>query len=1067
MESFFAGLLKHRLPVFLVFMLIFACGVDSLLKLPIDAFPDLANNQVQVLTEAPGMAPLEVEQLVTIPLESIMNGLPKVTQVRSISKYGLSVLTVVFQDSVDVYFARQLVLEKTLSARSRLPESCNPQLGPLSTAMGEIYQYFVEGKGYSLTDLKTIQEFEVKYLLRTVPGVAEVNTWGGFTDEYVVTVEPRRLQQFNITIHDVFEALKNNNENFGAGIIDHESEQFIVRGIGRVGRIADIENILIKSDNNVPVSIKNVASVMHGTALRQGAATRDGEGETVVGLVMMLKGENSRKVIDLVKEKIKAISPSLPEGVSLRAFYDQSKLVDQVVDTIKTNLLEGGALVILVLLLTIGSLRASLIVALAIPLSMLFSFIGMNYLGVSANIMSLGAVDFGMIVDGSIVMVENILRNLSENKDESTSQMEVIMHSVREVARPVLFGILIITVVYMPILCLEGMELKMFSPMVVTVCSALLGSLLISLALVPLLASLLLKGNVKERESIIISLMRRVYKFVLALALKQRVLTLLLAVAALLTALGSITVLGSEFVPKLDEGDILVEVRNFPSISLPAAIKESEKIEKVVMQSPEVKTAISRIGRPDLATDPMGVYQNDCFVMLHPKESWRDGLTKEALTQEIRKRLEAEIIGANFNFTQPIAMRVDELVSGVRSDIAIKLFGEDKNYLQEKAKEIEKLVSKVKGCTDLQVERLSGSAQILIIPDREKLARYGASIDDIRTLAQTAIMGSSVSEVLKGRKHFDLRVKFPEGSKIEPSDIGNLLVELPGSKRIPLSQLAKLENVEATETINREFGQRRIVVQCNVSGRDIGSFVEDCQKRIAASVTLKPGYYISWGGQFENQQRAEKKLFLAVPLSIFIIFLLLTATFSSVKDALMVLLNVPFAFIGGIAALRVRSMYMSVPASIGFIALFGVAVLNGLVLVSYINKLVADGVPPAEAVKIGAEKRLRPVLMTALVASLGFLPMALSQTSGAEVQKPLATVVIGGLISSTFLTLIVLPVIYTWIHKSSSPESRRPEPTINEAPGIKDAAAPAKAKSEIKATAEPATTESETEEARD
>lgn len=1020
MESFFAGLLKFRFPVFLVFMVAFALGLDSLSKLPIDAFPDLANNQVQVLTEAPGMAPVEVEQLVTIPLESIMNGLPKVKQVRSLSKYGLSVVTVVFQDQVDTYFARQLVLEKLQSARSRLPQNTNPQLGPISTAMGEIYQYLVEGKGYSLTDLKTLHEFEIKYLLRTVPGVAEVNTWGGFTDEFVITVDPRRMQQFSITINDVFEALKHNNENFGAGIIDHESEQYIVRGLGRVNSLPDIEDVIIKTDKGVPICVKNIASVGHGAALRQGAATRDGAGEVVVGLVMMLKGDNSRNVIDLVKDKIVDIRPSLPEGVNLRPFYDQSVLVEQVIDTVKTNLLEGGTLVALVLLLTVGSLRASFIVALAIPLSMLFSFIGMHYLGVSANIMSLGAVDFGMIVDGSIVMVENILRNLSES-DGQESQLEVIQSSVREVARPILFGILIITVVYMPILCLEGMELKMFSPMVVTVCSALLGSLLISLMLVPLLASVLLKGKIREKESVLIWLVRKPYSFVLDLALKYKVATVGLAIMALVGAIASVPYLGTEFVPKLDEGDILVEVRNFPSMSLPAAIDTSSKIENILKRSPEVKTVVTRIGRPDLATDPMGVYQNDCFVMLKPKEAWRSGLSKDDLTQELRTRLQNEIIGATFNFTQPIAMRVDELVSGVRSDIAVKLFGEDMNYLQEEAQEIHKVLATVSGTTDLQVERLSGSAQIIIAPDRAKLARYGASMSDIQTITQTAIIGTPVSQVLQGRKRFDMRVKFPEGNKMEPSELGNLLVEVSEAKRVPLSQLAKVDIQQGVESVNREFGQRRIVVQCNVRGRDIGSYVEECQRKLATAVKLRPGYYITWGGQFENQQRASKNLSYAVPLSILIIFLLLTATFSSLRDAIMVLLNVPFALIGGIAALWVRGMYLSVPASIGFIALFGVAVLNGLVLISYVNQLVESGMSKDEAVRIGAQKRLRPVLMTALVASLGFLPMALSVGSGAEVQRPLSTVVIGGLISSTILTLVVLPVVYSWMHRIGKP----------------------------------------------
>lgn len=1019
METFFAQLTRFRLPVCIVFLLLLIFGVQALLHTPIDAFPDLANNQVQILSEAPGMSPLEVEQLITIPLETVMNGLPAVRQIRSISKYGLSVVTVVFADAVGTYFPRQLVLERLQTARARLPQEIEPELGPISTAMGEIYQYVVESKVYSPTDLKTLHEWEIKYQLRTVPGVAEVNTWGGFTDEYIVRVIPAKLQAYNITLLEVCEALKRNNDNFGAGIINHESEQYVVRGIGRANSISDLENIIVKSPNGIPILIKNIAAVGHGTALRQGAATKDGTGEVIVGLVMMLKGENSREVIERVKAKINEMAKSIAEGVTLVPFYDQSRLVNQTIDTVKTNLLEGGLLVVLVLLLTVGNLRAALIVASVIPLSMMFSFMGMRWLGVTANIMSLGAVDFGMIVDGSIVMVENILRNLNmrstdTNLDKSTRR-KIIEDSVREVARPILFGVLIITVVYVPILCLEGIEFKMFSPMVVTVCSALLGSLLLALILVPVLCTFLLGNSFKEKETFIIRALRRPYENLLALALNHKKLTVALAAAALFLSLLSLLFIGTEFVPKLDEGDLLLEVKDFPSISLPMAIETAGQIERTLKQFPEVNTVVSRLGRPDLATDPMGVYGTDCFIMLKPKRQWKRGLTKEQLTEEMRRSLNGSIAGANFNFSQPIAMRVDELVSGVRSDVACKIFGDDMDYLQHKAQEIQRVMATVSGVTDLQVERLAGSSQLEIVPDRIKMARYGINVSDIRQLLQTAIIGTPVSQILEGRRRFNLRVQFPQGNRIEPDDIGDLLVEGTDAKRVPLSQVADVKTVEALETINRESGQRRIVIQCNVHNRDLGSFVKECQEKIERDVKLKSGYRIVWGGQFENQQRAMKKFAFVVPLSVFIIFMLLVFTFTSVKQALLVILNVPFALIGGIVALWLRGMYLSVPASIGFIALFGVAVLNGLVLITYIDRLVAQGHDVDTAVREGARARLRPVIMTALVAALGFLPMALSEGSGAEIQRPLATVVIGGLCTSTLLTLLVLPVIYDWV----------------------------------------------------
>ncbi len=1017
MERFLSNLVTKRLLVCVLFAFAVLGGLMAFQQVPIDAFPDLTNTQVQILTEAPGMPPLEAEQAITIPIETMMNGLPKVQQVRSMSKFGLSVVTVVFQDGVNIYFARQLVNERLQSARSRLPVDSEPEMGPITTGMGEVYQYVVEGYGYTPTELKTLQDWEIKPQLRSVAGVNEVNTWGGFTQEYQVIVSPEKLLQFNLSLQDVFAALENNNSNFSGGIITHGAEQYVVRGLGRVNSLADIGNSLIRKEGAASIAIKNVATVTYGNGFRQGAITKDGQGEVVTGLVMMLKGENSRDVIGRVKEKIAQIRKNLPEGVHIHPFYDQTKLVEHTIHTVKTNLIEGGVLVIAVLLFMLGNLWAALIVALTIPLSMMFSFMGMKELGITANIMSLGAVDFGMIVDGSIVMVEDILRKLSHRKADTAhlSNLAIIQQSVREMARPIFFGVLIISVVYMPILALEGMEYKMFSPMVFTVSFALLGSLLVALTLVPVLCSFILRGKVEEKENRLVEAIRGPYVRLLEKALHQPKLTVLVASAAFLLALASMPFLGSEFVPALDEGDIVIETRNLPSISLTQATQNSTHIEQLLVTLPEVRTIVSKTGRPDLATDPMGVYQTDVYVMLKPKSAWRAGLTKQALIEQMRGILQRNVLGETFNFTQPIAMRVNELVSGVRADVALKIFGEDINLLSQKAQAIEQVLRTIPGQADLQIEKLFGSGQLLIQPNRLKLAASGLTIADLRTVIETAIAGKPVSEVLEGKKRFTLRVKFPEGASMDPDAIQNLLLETPTGARVPLGQVATVSYGEGLEMLNRESGQRRMIVQMNVKGRDIGSFVQEAQQKIAKAVPLPPGYYLDWGGQFENQQRAMRKLMVVVPVSIVIILGLLMATFAQPRHALLVILNVPFALIGGVVALWVRGMYFSVPAAIGFIALFGVAILNGLVLISTMNRLRAEGMGLHSAILNGCETRLRPVLLTALVAMLGFLPMTMSSGSGAEVQKPLATVVIGGLFTSTLLTLLVLPVLYRWM----------------------------------------------------
>lgn len=1024
MDTFFGNALRFRVITFFAFAVVIIGGVIAFRQLPIDAFPDLVNNQVQIFSEAPGMGPEETEQLITVPLESTLNGLPNVIQVRSISKYGLSVITVVFGDETSTYFARQLVSERLQAARARLPKDINPELGPVSTAMGEIYQYVLHGTGQDSMELKTINDWEVKYRLRTVPGVADVNAWGGHSLEYTVTAYPEKLLQYGLTLEDLSSCLERNNDNFGAGIVDHGSEQYLVRGVGRVKGIDDIEKTVIKIENGAPIIVKNVATVAISSPLRQGAVTKDGKGEVVTGIVMMLKGENSREVIERVKGEIASIQQSLPSGVSIVPFYDQTALVEQTIETVRTNLIEGGILVIAILLLMLSNVRAALLVALVIPISLMFSFIGMRWLGISVNIMSLGAIDFGMIVDGSIVMMENIVRRLSKDRGASMTNFEIIQDSVRQMSRPILFGILIITIVYLPILSLQGMEYKMFSPMVLAVCFALLGSLVTALLLIPAIASCLFRGNVQERDSIIVNVVQNIYGKLLRWCLKNPLAVLLSSGILFVLTASSLAFIGTEFVPQLDEGDLVVQVRMPTSISLSESIRLCGIIERTLKLSPEVSEVESRIGRPDLATDPMGVYQADVFVMLKPKSEWHKDLTKTQLSDDMRARLTSTVPGSSFNFTQPISMRVDELVSGVKAQVAVKIFGDDVAVLQKTAASVQSALAKVPGIADLQMERLFGSGQIVITPDRQKLARYGVNIDQIKTVLQTAVIGIPVSEVVQGRRRFNIRIRLPAQSEQDPSTLGLVLIKAADGRRIPLSQIADVTMVPGMEVLSRESGQRRIIVQCNVKGRDIGSFVQAAQRQIESTVKLPHGYYIKWGGQFENQQRAMQRLTFVVPASILAIFLLLTATFGSAQLAGLVLLNVPFALIGGLLALWVRGMYLSVPATIGFIALFGVAVLNGIVLISSISE-EAKKVSVSQAIENAALIRLRPVLMTALVATLGFLPMAVSHGAGAEVQKPLATVVIGGLITSTVLTLLVLPVLYSLLRSGSGP-ARKP-----------------------------------------
>ena len=1010
--------LEHRWFVLVGLIVVVAAGIYAMLQIPIDAFPDLTNNQVVVLTECPGMAPTEVEQLVTFPIETSLMGLPQTEGIRSISKLGLSMVTLVFDDSVNTYFARQIVNERLQEVRSRIPAGLEPTLGPVATAFGEVYQYTVSGKGYSAMDLKTIHEWQIKNQLRTVPGVNEINTWGGETRQYHIIADPMRLQQYGLTLRDVYDRVRENNANFGGGFIEHSSEQYTVRGLGRTSDITDLEQIVLVAREGTAVTLRDVAQIEVRPMPRQGAVTRDGKGETVSGMVIMLKGENGKRVIERVKQRLREIN--LPPGVEINSFYDQSEVIDRTIGTVRKNLLEGGALVIAVLLLFLGNIKAAVIVASVIPLSMLIGFIGMRAFGVSANLMSLGAIDFGMIVDGAVVMMENSVRRVHHDQNRpGFDATESVRSAAYEVARPIVFAVAIIIAVYVPIVFLEGLEGRMFRPMAITVCSALLGSLVFALTVAPAAASIAFRRGAREHRDTWFQAIRVRYVATLQLLLRHRITTVAVAVVLVAVSLASVAMIGSEFMPRLDEGSILVQTIKLPGISLTESVQMGNRVEQVIQSFPEVRGVVSKVGRPDLATEAMGIYEADVYVLLKPREEWR-AENKEELIEQMAEALQ-KVPGAAYNFTQPMAMRLDEVVSGIKGDIALKIFGEDPRILERKAEEALRIISAIPGAADEQMQIVSGVAELRVEVDRRALARYGLNVSDVREVVEAAIGGLPVSEMIEGQRRFAILVRLPDQYRRAPESLGDVLLSAPGGERVPLRQVADVRTARGPEVVSREDGQRRIVVQCNVRGRDLGSFAAEAQQRIAASLDLPPGYSTDWGGQFENQQRAMRRLSLVLPATVLIIFGLLFATFNSVPQAMLILLNVPFALVGGIAALWIRGLNLNLSASVGFIALFGVAVLNGIVMVSYINRLRQEGRPMNEAIMEGAGVRLRPVLMTALVASLGFVPMAIATSAGAEVQRPLATVVIGGLITSTILTLLVLPVVYSWFSPKDLP----------------------------------------------
>jgi cobalt-zinc-cadmium resistance protein CzcA len=976
-------------------------------NIPVDAFPDLTNNQVVIMTESPGMPPAEVDRLVTFPLESAMMGLPKTESVRSTSKLGLSMITVVFDDSVNTYFARQLVNERIQQAESRLPAGLHPAMGPVATAFGEVYQYTVDGP-QSLMDRKSFHDWQLRYQLRGVPGVSEINSWGGESQQFQIQADLNSLQRYGLTLHDVLARLQENNANFGGGFLTSGAEQVNMLGIGRASNIADLGNTVLLVRAGTPVYLRDVAQVKIGAAPRQGAVLRDGKGETVSGMVIQQKGENGLRVIERVKQAVAGFH--LPPGVRIHPFYDQSEVIYGTEHTVKKNLLEAGILVVAVLLLFLGNVRAALIVALVIPLSMLFGLVGMAFFGVSANLMSLGAVDFGMIVDGAVVMMENSVRRLSE--DGGKHPLRSIREAGHEVARPIVFGIAIIIAVYIPIFFLEELEGRMFRPMAITVCSALVGSLVLSLTLVPAMGSFALR-NARESHSAWFEWLRRNYEQSLEFVVRYRVPALVLAGLIVACGLLSLRYIGTEFMPRLDEGSMLITTRKLPGISLPESVAVSQKVEKTLMTFPEVRSVTTKLGRPDLATEAMGVYEADVYVMLKPHEEWKTASTREGLVSAIAAKLEA-IPGVAYNFTQPMAMRVDEVVSGIKADVAVKIFGDDPAVLEQLASRATRVLQNIPGAADVQAEVISGSAELRVEVDRTALARYGMNVSAVRELVDSASGGVPISELIQDERRYPISLRIPESVAMGAEQLGNLQLQAPTGELVRLSQVARVERGRGPEVVYREGARRRIVVQSNVRGTDLGSFVAAAQRGIDKSLKLPPGYSVMWGGQFENQARATKRLMIVLPLSLLIIFLLLFATFHSMSESLLILCAVPFALVGGIAALWLRDLNLNLSASIGFIALFGVAVLNGIVMVSYINQLRQSGEPVAVALRRGASMRLRPVMMTALVASLGFVPMAFSQGQGAEMQRPLATVVIGGLITATILTLYLIPAAYPW-----------------------------------------------------
>ncbi len=1028
--------IAHRWLVMLAVAGMAALGIYNYQRLPIDAVPDITNVQVQINSAAPGYSPLETEQRVTYPIETVMAGLPGLKQTRSLSRYGLSQVTVIFEDGMDIYFARQLVNERIQAAREQLPEGVSPVIGPISTGLGEIYLWTVEaeedarrpdGKEYTPTDLREVQDWIIKPQLRNVKGVTEINSIGGFAKEYQVAPSPEKLHAHGLTLADVVTALERNNENVGAGYIERRGEQYLIRAPGQVRTIEDIGNIVVSNVAGVPIRIGDVGEVIVGRELRTGAATDNGK-EVVLGTVFMLIGENSRTVSQAVDRKMEEINRTLPAGVKAVTVYDRTVLVDKAIATVKKNLLEGAILVIAVLVAFLGNIRAALITAMVIPLAMLFTFTGMVSQKVSANLMSLGALDFGIIVDGAVVIVENCIRRLAHAQHAAGRALTLkerfaeVFEAAREARRPLIFGQLIIMVVYLPIFALAGVEGKMFHPMAFTVVIALLGAMVLSVTFVPAAVALFIGRHVAEKENRMMAWLRARYEPLLERALGARLVVLTAAMAAIVLCGLMATRLGTEFAPNLSEGDLAIQAIRIPGTSLSESVAMQQRIEIAVKAKfPEVRRVFARTGTAEIASDPMPPNISDGYIMLNPVSEWPEprktpAELRDAIQEEVEK-----IAGNSYEFSQPIQLRFNELISGIRSDVAVKIFGDDMDVLNRTAAEAAAVLARLDGASEVKVEQTTGLPVLTVGIDRARAARYGLNIADVQGTLATAVGGRRAGTMFEGDRRFDILVRLPDNVRTDLEAIRRLPIALPrngtaATSFIPLGEVASLDIAPGPNQVSRENGKRRIVVSANVRSRDLGSFVAEAQAAIR-QVALPSGYWVEWGGQFENLQSAANRLKIVVPVSLGLVFVLLFAMFGNARDGLLVFTGIPFALTGGVLALWLRDIPLSISAGIGFIALSGVAVLNGLVMLSFIRQLREEGMPLPEAVRTGAVQRLRPVLMTAMVASLGFIPMALATGTGSEVQRPLATVVIGGILSSTVLTLLVLPLIYSMAHR--------------------------------------------------
>ncbi|QOJ36434.1 MAG: efflux RND transporter permease subunit [Nitrospira sp.] len=1032
LSSFLAFALRQRVLVVVLACILTAGGIYAFRTIAIDAFPDVTTVLVQVVTKVPGLSPAEVERFVTFPMELQLMGAPGLTDIRSFSKVGLSMITVVFKDDIDIYLARQVVLERILEVQSSLPPGTTSQLVPNTTGLGEVYQFYLEGPhdndpGFVMTETdlmerRTLEDWVIRPLLKGLPDVVDVNSLGGFVKQYQVMVEPGLLRKYGLALHDVFDAVAKNNANAGGNILEKDDEKYVIRGVGLIKKLEDIEHIVVKEVGGTPVYVRDVAEVRIGHAVRHGAAVINGKHEVVTGIVLMLRGGNARDVVQSIKDKIDEIHEKrmLPDGLRIVPFYDRIELITAALATVYKALLEGIVLVVVILFLFLGNVRSALIVTATLIVTPLVTFIVMDQVGLTANLMSLGGlvIAIGMMVDGSVVVVENVYRHLAEQRDDHYNKTEVILHAVAEVGQPVIFGILIIILVFLPILTLQGMEGKMFQPLANTIIIALVVSLVLSLTLSPVLCALALKRGTEE-DTFLLRWAKRVYLPTLQWAMGHRITVLALALGLLGSSLALFPFLGGEFIPILNEAAISPQTIRYPSIALDKSIEIEKEMQRAVLEFPEVRMVVSKIGRSEMGNDPQEPNASDPVVSLHPMDQWTTAKTKAGLDDAVRKRIE-KVPGANFLLSQPIQQRVDELLSGVRSEATIKILGDDLEVLRATAEKVQAIMTSVKGVGDVRVEQLFGQTYLTIDIDRGKISRYGINVAHIQEIITTAIGQEAATTVYEGNKRFDLTFRYPEKYRNSVETIRNILLTTANGALIPLGDLATVELREGPSLISREGLQRRIYVGFNTLGRDIESVVAEAQAKIAKQIHLPSGYHFVWGGSFENMQRAMARLKIILPITIGLIFILLFASFNSVRHAALIIMNLPFAMIGGIIALWLTGEYLSVPASVGFINLFGVAVLNGIVLVSYFNKLREDGLQCDEAVIKGCTLRLRPVLMTALVALLGLIPLAFAHGIGSEVQRPLAVVVIGGLVSSTLLTLVVLPVLYRWFNQDQS-----------------------------------------------